>query len=152
MNEYDVLPVVPERPIYVVDASVVLKWFTQLDEGDIDKANLLREKFRNREVELLAPELLIYEVTNVLRYKLDLDISDINSAVESIFEMRLLKSIGQETMKKAVKIARDFDVTVYDATYLSFAESIHSLLITVDERFYEKVHHRPDVILLKDFV
>lgn len=86
-----------------------------------------------------------------MRYKLDLDISDINSAIESIFEMRLLKSMSQGTMKKVVKIARDSDVTVYDATYLSFAESIYSLLITVDERFYEKVHHRPDVILLKDF-
>jgi predicted nucleic acid-binding protein len=44
--------------ICVVDASVVLKWF--LPEPDSITADLLLEKFLNDEVELLAPDLMLW--------------------------------------------------------------------------------------------
>lgn len=47
------------RRNYVIDASVILKWFSQADENNLDKALQLRKEFRERNINLYAPELLI---------------------------------------------------------------------------------------------
>lgn len=140
-----------EKPVYVVDASVVLKWFSQKLEEAIEKADLLREKFGEREINLLAPELLVYEVTNVLRYKQNLGADAINKAIKSIFEMRMLESVNEKVMKKALKLALVYKATVYDAVYLAFAESLHSSFITADAQFYQRISKRPDALLLQNF-
>jgi predicted nucleic acid-binding protein len=46
----------------IVDASVVLKWFLQ--EDDQEKDDLLRQKHIMGEDRLIAPDLLLYEVSN----------------------------------------------------------------------------------------
>jgi len=60
---------IPGRRRYVTDASVVLKWFSNIGENDLKKALKLREDFRRRKIDIYAPELLIYEIANVLRFK-----------------------------------------------------------------------------------
>lgn len=140
-----------EKQVYVVDTSVALKWFSEELEEAIEKADLLREKFREREINLLAPELLVYEITNVLRYKQSLKTDDINKAIKSIFEMRILESVSEKIMKKALRLALVYEATIYDAVYLAFAESLHSSFITADAQFYRKVSKRPDTIFLQNF-
>lgn len=54
---------------YVADASVILKWFSQTGESELGKAIRLRDDYKDGTIELYAPELLVYEVANVLRYK-----------------------------------------------------------------------------------
>jgi len=50
--------------LYVVDASVVLKWF--LPEPDSAAADSLLEQFLNDEVEFIAPDLILLETANAL--------------------------------------------------------------------------------------
>lgn len=52
--------------MFVIDASVVIKWF--IEEKDSAKAVLLKEKHINGKTILIAPDLLIYEVANVLLF------------------------------------------------------------------------------------
>ena len=49
---------------YVIDCSVVVKWF--LPEADSDRALLLRDALMSDNCELLSPDLLSIEFTNVL--------------------------------------------------------------------------------------
>ena len=55
--------------IVVVDASIALKW--TLNETDSSTALALLADWTNREIEVHAPSLLVYEVTNAL-YRLSL--------------------------------------------------------------------------------
>ena len=57
--------IVMARPV-VVDASVVAKWY--LEEEYTEKALKLRDMHVNGEIELTAPELLLFEVLNAIRY------------------------------------------------------------------------------------
>ncbi len=50
----------------VLDASVVLKWF--VNEADSGLALKLREEFYTGEREIVAPDLLLFEIANALRY------------------------------------------------------------------------------------
>jgi predicted nucleic acid-binding protein len=49
---------------YVVDSSVAFKWVVA--EVDDDKANRLRESYRNNVHELIAPDIFPAEIANAL--------------------------------------------------------------------------------------
>lgn len=53
---------------YVVDTSIVVKWLNTERENDIELANRLLEDALNGKIELVAPELVKYEVANVLLF------------------------------------------------------------------------------------
>jgi predicted nucleic acid-binding protein len=99
---------------FVVDASVILKWFFRDEEKDLQKALKLREDFKTRKIDLYAPGLLIYEAANVLRYKETLEDDLVLKAIDSIYSMDMLIPVNHQIMKNALKLARKYDVTVYD--------------------------------------
>jgi predicted nucleic acid-binding protein len=141
----------PERASYIIDASVALKWFYREKESEVEQAFKLREDYRRRRVDLYAPDLLVYELSNVLRYKQDLEESYIEDAIDSIYEMRMLKPATQETLRQAIRIALQYNASVYDAVYLAFAEEHRTWLITADRQFYLKVKQIPLVIFVTEY-
>ncbi len=52
---------------YVLDTSVVIKWFSQKDEDDLKKALKIRETYVDKICSIIVPELLFYEMANALR-------------------------------------------------------------------------------------
>jgi len=140
------------RRNYVIDASVILKWFSRAGESDLDKSIRLREDYRLRNIDLYAPELLIYEIANVLRYKKILNEDTIHRAIQSIYDMDILLPVNPGAMNHAVTLARQFHITVYDSTYLSFAQSAGCHLITADKKLYQKIEALPGVVFMSDYV
>jgi predicted nucleic acid-binding protein len=136
---------------FVVDASVILKWFSHDREGHLEKALQLREDFRVRKIDLFSPELLIYEVTNILRFKKILTDSLILKAIDSIFAMDLLVPVNQRIMENALKLAREQNITVYDSTYISFARYCGCYLITADKKFYQNLKDIPGILYIKEY-
>ena len=53
---------------FVLDTSVVLKWFSEFGKSDLHRALQLREGLLNGSVLLTVPELLFYEIANALRH------------------------------------------------------------------------------------
>ncbi len=151
MTERSRIDVLAKRETYVIDASVALKWFYQEEEKAIDNALKLRDDYRQRKIDLRAPDLLLFELTNVLRYKQDLEEKYIRDAIESIYKLQLIEQVSQEVMKEAVRIALQSESSVYDAVYLAFAEKDRCAFITADNRFYQKVKNRPYAIFLDDY-
>lgn len=132
----------------VLDASVVIKWFRTF-EPDCQRAILLREKFLTEELSLAIPELLLYEIANVLRYKPDLAAPDVISIVHSVLGMRLeIKPLLLSTLSSAISFGYQYDITVYDAIYFSLAQEIGYSFITADEVLYEKIKETKFVYLL----
>jgi predicted nucleic acid-binding protein len=136
---------------FVVDASVILKWFFRDEEKDLQKALKLREDFKTRKIDLYAPGLLIYETANVLRYKQILKDELILKAIDSIFAMDMLIPVNHQIMKNALKLARKHDVTVYDSAYLSCAQFLGYFLITGDKKFYQKLKNVPGIMPLHEY-
>jgi predicted nucleic acid-binding protein len=131
----------------VVDASIVIKWFVK--EENRDRALMLREAHLSAGMLLGAPDLVVYEVCNALRYSPEFTETDVEAAVGSLFELHLgLSPPTTETMAGAAEAAFKYGVTVYDAAYLSQAEIEDNRLVTADEKFYEKVKENPRVALL----
>lgn len=121
---------------YVVDASVVIKWY--IPEKFSEQADRFLEESVATGVPLLAPDLLVAEVGNILWKKQRL--GELSSAEAS----RILDTIGESLpiqlytslslMRSAWKIACTFDRSFYDALYVALAQQQDALFITADEK------------------
>lgn len=124
--------------VYVLDASVIIKWFSE--EEYTDKALKLRDDFFKGEAELAVPDLLLYEVSNALRYNADFDENDVAEAVGSLFDLGMSVIVpNREVIDSAINLAYEHRITVYDAYYAALAKAIDFLLITADGKLYQKI-------------
>ena len=131
----------------VVDASVVVKWFTSEIERDI--ALELRQAHISKRVRLVAPDLMMYEVSNALRYNTGFNTYDKTQAIEILFSMyvRTMPPTA-ETLTLATQLSEKYDISIYDAIYLSMAEAEGLSFVTADKRLYAEMKENRRVLLL----
>lgn len=133
----------------VVDASVVAKWF--IPEADSDKAVKLRNRHIEGTLNLMAPDLLLYEVANTLVYHPEIRDEAIQEDMEALFAVDIeLVSPSSELMASMAEGARRRDLSVYDSSYLVLAEYVATNLVTADRRLYDKAKHTGQVLLLDE--
>jgi predicted nucleic acid-binding protein len=130
----------------IVDASVILSAFFP-DEDQPQAQALIREHVMGR-VELVAPTLLLYEVTNAaVQARRRGRISDEQTEkILTSFE-GLKIALKPVTWQQVLPLALRFDRSAYDAAYLALAETGGHQLITADRRLYNAVHERLDWVL-----
>jgi predicted nucleic acid-binding protein len=121
---------------YVVDASVVVKWFVPEIHAEAAR-NLLREGFA-----LSSPDLVRAEVGNVLWKKWRRDQLS-SEVVEEV--LRDLESFALEIetsgplLGTAWDVARRFDRSFYDGLYVALAVRAGCPLVTADRRLYNSL-------------
>lgn len=122
---------------YVVDSSVVTKWF--LVESDSELATALRDDFATGQVSLAAPTLLFYEVMNALRFSGRYNESDLALAAKSLskYQFGIWRPRGKLLELSAVVSLRQ-DLTVYDACYVALAQRMRTKVITEDKEILDK--------------
>jgi predicted nucleic acid-binding protein len=97
---------------------------------------------------IYVPDLLPYEIANVLRFKPDLSQEQVQAALNSLYDMqiRIVKG-SRQAIKEAIHLAYLYDVTVYDAAFVAIAENVNAPFITADDKLSQKlskasnVHH-----------
>ena len=127
----------------IVDASVILSAFFP-DEDQAQAQALIREHVMGR-VALVAPALLLYEVTNaVVQARRRGRISDEQAEkILTSFE-GLGIALRPVTWQQVLPLALRFDRSAYDAAYLALAETSEQPLITGDRQLYNAVHEHLD--------
>jgi predicted nucleic acid-binding protein len=123
---------VARPPTAVVDASVAAKWF--LPETGTEAARWLRDRHVNGEIRLVAPDLLAYEVANVLRYQPSMGSDQLVRLLEDLFALDLgLDSASETSMGAAASAAFRMGLSIYDSTYVALAERLDTVVYTADE-------------------
>jgi predicted nucleic acid-binding protein len=135
--------------MYVLDASVVLKWF--LEEEDSAIAIKLRQKYMAGTFNLALPDLILYEVANALRYDKKFLRGAASEAILSLIDLGVDIIVPTASLiERALQIAHENKTTVYDAVYVSLAQEMGYYLITADHKLYDKVRNMGIVKLLRD--
>lgn len=106
---------------------------------DTEKALQLRRAYVAREIDLVEPYLVSYEVANALRKNPDFGVDDVKSAVLDLLNMQLdLQLLKEQRVQDATDVAFKYGGTLYDAIYISLAESEGLTLYTADDRLIAK--------------
>ncbi len=138
---------------YILDTSVVVKWFSSHSEDDRVASLRLRQDILNGECAVVAPTLLFYELANALRYNPRFNAKDVNDAVNSVMEMGFeVYGVEVDTMAQAVEMAFRFHVAVYDTYFLAVSQTKKKPLLTADYRFADRMKGFKNIIKLSDFV
>ncbi len=136
---------------FVLDTSVVLKWFSAFREGDLDQALRLREEMLAGTVVFVVPDLLFYEMANALRYNPNLSPKDVNEALDSILDVGFeVRRVDKKTMQDAISIAFKHNITIYDAYFIALSRVEGKPLITADYKLAERVKTIKGIIKLLD--
>ena len=134
---------------FVLDTSVVLKWFSEFGENDLPQAFQLRQALLDGSVTFTVPELLFYELSNALRYNPSLSSKDVREALDSVMDMGfVVKGVDKGVMADAISIAFRYGVTVYDAYFLALARTERKPLIIADYKFVERVKASKEIMRL----
>jgi predicted nucleic acid-binding protein len=124
----------------VLDSSIAFKW--EVTESDSDKANRLREDFRNGICELIPPDFFPIEVAHALtRAERQNRIAVGQASVfwaDAMTSPPQLRSIAP-LIAHAIQISSQARIGVYDCLYVALAEQENCELVTADEKLLNKL-------------
>lgn len=136
---------------YVVDASVLVKWFFHHQESDRDCALALRDLHVSGRSTIYIPRLALLEVLNAVRFSPRADEEAGETALQTLHDLHLeTKPAEVDLLRKANAIAWAYKVSVYDALYVALAEQVGYPLITADEAMIKKLKGHSIVVPLRE--
>lgn len=137
----------------VIDASIAVKWF--VNEKDSDKALRLRASYLEGEVELVAPNLILYEVANALRFHPHYELTEANllDSVTALSDMQIGVDVTTDVWLQAFRMSLSQNLSVYDAVYMAMSVVLDARLVTSDKKLVDKLDQsmRNRVTLLQEF-
>jgi predicted nucleic acid-binding protein len=133
-------------PLVVIDASVAIKWF--LPEKESEKALRIRDEHAEGAIDLAAPDLLYYEVANVLSYRQGLERKQLR---EDMYDLGIqIVAPSRDVLTLASERAQALRVTAYDTAYLVLAEMLGTIAIAADDELHKKAFRTRLTRLLAD--
>jgi predicted nucleic acid-binding protein len=125
----------------VVDASVAAKWF--LPEPHKDKAEKLLRDFLTDKVDLIAPDLIVAEVGNVLWHRSilrgDISATQASESFANFLAIPLTLQPSSTIAVAAFTLAAETRHRIYDMLYVALAQQKGCELVTADEKLVNKL-------------
>ena len=134
----------------VLDASILLKWF--IEEHDSELALQFKERYLTEEIVIAVPDLILYEVPNVLRFKRGLSEQAVKSAMQDLLNLGLeIITPSIKLIQEAIHLSFATRLSIYDCSYLALANEMDATLITADETLCRQAKGLVSIDLLKTY-
>lgn len=126
----------------IVDTSLIYKWFIDEEPKKItDSSRALLKNFLKGKEKIICPNLILYELGNILAYKSTLSKVDIDNIWQKFSNINLPLTIPtQQFIKQCIDFSIQHHVTVYDASYAVLALEKNCILLTADDKFAKKIN------------
>jgi predicted nucleic acid-binding protein len=121
----------------VLDSSVIAKLF--IDEvGSTEAIEIVEQSYINN-IELIASELIFYEVGNTIWKHLRKGRNNGRKYIDKLYLLNInYIQLTKELAQNAMKLAHDNNVTFYDAVHVSLCKMEGALLVTEDKLLLNK--------------
>ena len=134
----------------VVDSSLAVKWLLLEEHSDL--ADELQSEWQEQGVRLLAPHLLLFEVTNVLHQRVrrgTLSHGAASTLLRRMTDMSITLHHDDSLHHRALDLANQLGQSAaYDSHYLALAEQYDCDLWTADGRYFRSARRITDKIQL----
>ena len=127
---------------------MLLKWVLPgEDEPGAGSALALLDESLAGGVELVVPQLWLYEVGNTLVRRFP---NQANDFLTSLIDFRLSEARPDSRWRKqTVSLAVSYGVTFYDAAYHAVALIRDGMFVTADERYVRRASNGGNIVLLR---
>jgi predicted nucleic acid-binding protein len=139
--------------VFVVDASLVIKWFVPEIHSEAAR------RWLGASHDYVAPDLLFSETGNAVWKKVrrkELEEIEARQLVIDLAQVAVETVATRSLVEDALALALTAGITVYDAMYLTLAVRLETEVITGDDRFADKLAEHPLLVQhvrrLQDFV
>lgn len=122
---------------FVIDSSIAIKWLKNSDENDAEKALEYYKKLKDKEIEIIIPDLLFYELSNFGSRQPNETLIACQELMENFLDPEMGIQVvppDNELIQRATTLARDLKISAYDASYLAVAEKFSTKLVTADQK------------------
>jgi predicted nucleic acid-binding protein len=137
---------------YVLDASVIIKWYYFENESDLEVADYIHEKVIRDEIMIVSPDLMIYEVLNFFVFKLGIPAAKIEDIITELNDIIIIINTDITIQKKAFALSRNIRNSIYDSLYIALSHSLDCPLITADAKLKQDAQKENcSIILLSEF-
>jgi len=138
----------------VIDASALLKAYFP-DEHGTENAKEIIFRYSLGDLELSAPSLMDYEISNAVftAYKRKrVPFNDARNILEKILGLDIKRHDFHSFKNELLDLGKKYNLSVYDASYLALALRLNADMVTGDEKLAKAVKGKaPRVILVRDF-
>jgi predicted nucleic acid-binding protein len=133
---------------FVLDASVLLKWF--LDEPGSAAASDLKARYLAGDVAIAIPDLALYEIPNVLRFKRSIPQTELNAVMQAFWQLGLeIVAPTEPLLEDAVRLSYMTGLSLYDCAYLALARQLEARVLTADMRLHRAASGLVQATLLR---
>lgn len=124
----------------VLDASVIVKWFSTADEANLKIALAIRDAHIDGRYSVIVPDILYHEVANALVHKAKLGTDYLMRSMNNLFDLNMLMfPVSAERLRSSVQLAKATGTTEYDAFYAIAAIDSHCPLVTANPKHQSRI-------------
>ena len=124
----------------VCDSSVMVKWVSSTGENYLKQADKILKDTQNNQTQLFAPELSKYEVGNALLKGKGLSPTQAMLLLGTVYSMPIeFIPESLELAEKSYLYAKKYDITYYDASFVSLTHALNATLVTDNPKHQAKV-------------
>ena|SRR5258708_28331481 len=136
---------------YVLDTSVILKWYNQKGEERVEQALTILDDLKNEKITIIIPNLLIIELINVFIKGKHLSVENIKELTTSFYTLPLInKEPTEGIVSQLPEISYKYDLSAYDSLFLATALEENCQLISSDSKGHGRVTDGT-VIMLENY-
>ena len=125
----------------IIDASVFAKWFLA-DEKNRTTALQLKKDYTEGKISISIPSITFYEISNLLRTSVmrsRLSREQAIIAYAGFLQIDLTSYELKSLLKEILETAITYNISSYDASYVSLSEQLEIPFYTADEKLLNKV-------------
>jgi len=131
--------------LYVIDTSVAFKWCRQPgEEAYVAQAIGILESHLMGRCEIHVPDLLFYELGNILIFKEDLASESALAIIRKTFLLEInVHPLDLGFAEEAFRLAKKYAITFYDGSFLALSHGLNCPFITADKKLFLKIKSLP---------
>ena len=121
----------------ILDSSVIAKLF--LEETGSDEALKIMESSYIKDLEIIASDLIFYEVGNTIWKHLRKKKKEGNEYMNKLYLLNIdYITLNENLAVEAMKLAQKHDITYYDGVHIALSQEYKTHLVTEDKLLINK--------------
>ncbi len=137
---------------YILDTSVIIKWYSHENEDDLDMAMLFYQQVKENQIIIISLDLMVFEILNFFICRLKLPQDELSKILSEIYDIIFTINSNKALHEEAYKIANILKNTIYDSSFVALAVKLQYPLFTADSKLFKAARANGyDVFHISDY-